>query len=202
MTENMKTYNAARSVPKEAKSEIKGGRLKGYTNINAQWRIEKMTELFGCCGVGWYYTIDKQWTEIGAENEVKAFCNISLYIKCGDGWSAPIAGTGGSAFVTMERGGAYVNDECYKMALTDALSVACKNLGIGADVYFAESRTKYDSTASPASAGQIKAIKELCQKTGTDIAKLAEYYKSDKIESISADAAAAAIEILKARKAV
>ena len=36
----------------------------------------------------------------------------------------------------MESKGAYVSDECYKMALTDALSVAMKALGVAADVYF------------------------------------------------------------------
>ena len=30
------------------------------------------------------------------------------------------------------------------MAVTDALSVACKQLGIGADVYFDRDKTKYD----------------------------------------------------------
>ena len=29
----------------------------------------------------------------------------------------------------------HLNDEAYKMALTDAISVACKQLGVGADVY-------------------------------------------------------------------
>ena len=35
------------------------------------------------------------------------------------------------------------SDECYKMAYTDAISVAAKALGIGADVYWAAGRTKY-----------------------------------------------------------
>ena len=43
-----------------------------------------------------------------------------------------------------ERGGFYANDEAYKMATTDAISVACKNLGIAADVYFERDVTKYN----------------------------------------------------------
>jgi len=38
----------------------------------------------------------------------------------------------------------YLSDECFKMALTDAISVAAKALGIGADVYFEKDKTKYD----------------------------------------------------------
>ena len=36
-----------------------------------------------------------------------------------------------------------MNDEAFKMAETDALSVACKKLGIGADIYWAGDNTKY-----------------------------------------------------------
>ena len=38
-----------------------------------------------------------------------------------------------------------MSDECFKMALTDALSVACKSLGVAADVYFEKDRSKYDN---------------------------------------------------------
>lgn len=141
--ENMEIYNALRSVPQEAIKAIGAGRLKGMSDINPMWRIKALTENFGVCGFGWKYEITKQWLEVGTENEIRAFCNINLYIKVDGEWSAPIPGTGGSSFVTMERNGVFVSDECAKMALTDALSVACKALGVAADIYFANDRTKY-----------------------------------------------------------
>lgn len=39
----------------------------------------------------------------------------------------------------------YLDDDAYKKAYTDAISVAAKALGIGADVYFEKDVTKYDS---------------------------------------------------------
>lgn len=36
-----------------------------------------------------------------------------------------------------------MSDECFKMALTDAISVAAKAIGIGADVYWEKDKTKY-----------------------------------------------------------
>ena len=48
--------------------------------------------------------------------------------------------------MSIERNGAYVNDEVYKMALTDALSVSMKSIGVAADIYFAKGAdlgTKY-----------------------------------------------------------
>ena len=45
--ENLELYEKVRSVPENAQKEIKGGRLKGMTDINPMWRIKKLTEEFG-----------------------------------------------------------------------------------------------------------------------------------------------------------
>ena len=55
--ENMKIYEAARTVPINAQKTISAGRLKGMTDINPRWRISKLTEIFGPCGIGWWYEI-------------------------------------------------------------------------------------------------------------------------------------------------
>lgn len=141
--DNMEIYNKVRAVPNEALKTIAAGRLKGMSDINPMWRIKILTEMFGMCGIGWKYEITRQWTETGKENEIRAFCNINLYVKVGDTWSEAIPGTGGSSYVTVEKNGVYVSDEAYKMSLTDALSVACKSLGVGADIYYANDKTKY-----------------------------------------------------------
>lgn len=142
--ENMDIYEKVREVPKEAQKPIQGGRLKGFTDINPMWRIKALTEQFGPCGVGWYIDIKDKWLETSANGEVTANVIIDLYIKVEDTWSAPIVGIGGSKFVSNEKNGPTVSDECFKMALTDAISVACKNLGFGADIYWSQGRTKYD----------------------------------------------------------
>ena len=134
---NLSVFNKVRKVPQTALKQIGAGRLKGMSDINPVWRILAMTNTFGICGVGWKYEIEKQWSETFG-NEIKGFCNINLYVKVDGAWSDAIPGTGGASFVTMERNGAYVSDEVYKMALTDALSVAMKSLGVAADVYFAK----------------------------------------------------------------
>lgn len=53
--DNLELYNRVRSVPEEAKKAITAGRTKGFTDINPMWRIKKLTEEFGVCGIGWYY---------------------------------------------------------------------------------------------------------------------------------------------------
>ena len=140
--DNLYYYNQGREVPDTAKKPIEGGRMNGKTDINPVWRIKKLTELFGPCGIGWYYKSVREWLET-YEKSVAAFVKIELYIKVDGEWSMPIQGTGGSMFVELQKNGAYVSDECFKMATTDAISVACKQLGIGADVYWEKDQTKY-----------------------------------------------------------
>lgn len=142
---NLSIFNKVRKVPDNALKQINAGRLKGMSDVNPVWRILAMTDTFGVCGVGWKYEITKQWTETYG-NEIKGFCNINMFIKVDGEWSDAIPGTGGASFVAMERNGAYVSDEVYKMALTDALSVAMKSIGVAADIYFskgADLGTKY-----------------------------------------------------------
>lgn len=145
LTDNMIFYGQISAVPDYAKKEISAGRLRGFTDINAMWRIESLTKLFGPCGIGWWYEIVSQRLEPGTGGEVKAFVDINLYYKWGDEVSKPIPGIGGSSFIAQEKKGLYTSDECFKMALTDAISVAAKALGMGADVYMGCDRDKYNT---------------------------------------------------------
>jgi hypothetical protein len=153
--ENMELYNKLRVVPEEAKKPIEAGRLKGFTDINPMWRIKALTETFGPCGFGWWYKITDKRME-GKDGEIRAFVDIELYVKWNDEVSQPIPGTGGASFLTKERNGAYTSDECYKMALTDAISVAAKALGVAADVYYDKDRDKYTTVDVPADPPQQK----------------------------------------------
>lgn len=149
--ENLTIYDKVRAVPSCALKPITAGRLKGMSDINPMWRIKTLTEMFGPCGVGWWYEItDKRFEHDPITKQTAAFVEIKLYYidpKSGTK-SHGIPGLGGASFVAQERNGAYMSDECEKMALTDAISVAAKALGVAADVYFAKDRTKYDAQTS------------------------------------------------------
>ena len=133
--DNLKLWDKVAKPPKEALKEIKGGRLSGMTDIKPQWRYKAMTEQFGPCGVGWRYDITKQWTEPGSDEQIICYVNIELFFLHDGVWSEAIPGTGGSMIVTKERAGLHTSDEGYKMALTDALSVAMSRIGVAAEIY-------------------------------------------------------------------
>lgn len=138
---NLEIYDKSREVPKEAQKAFNNGKFSG-TDINPMWRIKKLTELFGPAGIGWYYEVISERAEEHGDVTI-AVVDLNLYIldPVSGEWSKPIYGTGGN--VLLRKGN--TSDEGYKMALTDALGVACKALGIGADVYFEKDRTKYTS---------------------------------------------------------
>lgn len=159
--DNLSIYNRVRMVPEEAKKEISGGRLAGMTDINPMWRIKKLTEEFGPCGTGWK-TSDISYETIQADGLMVVKCTLNLHIKTDQKWSDPIFGVGGAMLIAKERSGNYVDDEAYKKAYTDAISVACKALGFGADVYWDKDPTKYTSPGGlPADAEQLQYMMEL-----------------------------------------
>ena len=178
---NLEIYEKVKAVPESAKKPIKGGRTNGFTDINPMWRIKTLTECFGPCGIGWYYDVEKEWTET-VGTEICAFVNIKLYIKYDGEWSRPIHGTGGSKLAETQKSGIYVSDECFKMATTDAISVACKQLGIGADVYWDKDRTKYDATDREE---DIEKLRKYLEDNGISQEKVCGIHKVQNIESLS-----------------
>lgn len=162
--ENLQIWNKLKDVPKEAQKTISSGDLKGMTDIKPQWRLKVMTEVFGPAGVGWYYEIINKSIEEGNNGEKCGFVDINLYYKLDGEWSKPIPGTGGNSFVQFFNQKKYykTSDEVFKMALTDALSVAMKAIGVGATIYMGQnSGAKY---TSPSAANVVEAKVEKEQK--------------------------------------
>ena len=144
---NLEIYEKYRKVPKEALKDFDNGKFKG-TDINSQWRIKCLTEQFGVVGFGWTTRVLRTWTEQGACDEVLAFAEIEMKV-CIDGkWSEPFTATGGNTMVKYVKSKDYHtnSDEAFKMAITDAFGVACKYLGIGADVYWDNDTNKVEQT--------------------------------------------------------
>ena len=206
--DNIKIWNNLKSIPAGAKKKITGGRLKGMTDIKPQWRLQIMTEQFGPIGIGWYYEQVERWTEAYG-TEISAHVRVNVYVNVAGEWSKPISGTGGSMLIANEKlwdnekdlydssFKPYHSDEAYKMATTDALSVAMKQLGVAADVYMGLSDSKYDkvdegkpAVSSPQKA-PIKIMTTLQKSILKDI-----IVKLDRIGSVSCYKAVTAINEL------
>lgn len=203
--ENLKIYNTLKVVPVEYLKTIQAGRLKGMSDIKPQWRIMKMTEVFGVCGFGWKIcNIQFKYTN-GSDNQVVCSCYLDLHIKVGGEWSDAIPGVGGSAFIANESKGLYTSDEAEKMAYTDAISVATKMIGLAGDVYIGHGgkyETKQSGTETQnnkeqkplLSSLQLKSAIEQIQKCKTKadlevIKKKLEAYQLNEPQQVSIDLA-------------
>lgn len=139
---NTELYDFFSKTPAEARKTIGAGKLKGMTDINPMWRIKILTARFGPQGIGFKFSI-VDTKVIEADGESMVHCTVSLQYRTENGeWSEPVYGVGGSKLCGKGVGDG-INDEAFKMAYTDAISICCKGLGMSADIYFEKDRTKY-----------------------------------------------------------
>jgi len=182
--QNLETYEKLRNVPKEAQKQFSNGKFSG-TDINPMWRIKKMTEVFGMCGIGWYVEVVNREMIKADNGEQSAFISVKLYIKdekSGE-WSKPIYGEGGNSYEKVTRNGISVSDEAFKMAYTDAISNATKMLGLGADIWFANDKTKYTEERNVTT--RVVATKAPEQPTVIDTKKVIFDYLANNAEALS-----------------
>lgn len=192
MAKNLEIYEKFSKVPDGACKSFDNGKFKG-TDINSMWRIKCLTEEFGVVGVGWTSRVVRTWTENAANGEVLAFAEIAMKVKVDGVWSEEWTATGGNTMVkyVKSRGECVNSDEAFKMAITDAFGVACKYLGIGADIYWANDRSKYtdsqveEKPIKKCSAEQLKKMREL-NVLETNVCKWA---KVSKLEDLSCEQA-------------
>lgn len=119
--------------PRITKNFQKSGGFKG-TDINPTWRMKRMTEVFGPCGKGWGWNLERTWSEqIG--DKTFMFAAVDLWWTDGiptEYGDLPRYCTGAQIGGT-EAGRA--PDEAYKMAITDALGKCMVALGLASDIY-------------------------------------------------------------------
>lgn len=144
---NLDLYERYAQPPENALKPFNNGRFSG-TDINPMWRIRALTEEFGPCGIGWYTDDEKYWREDSPDGTATVYCRLDLYIKKDGDWSKPIHGIGGNTLIAKPGGKS--DDDSFKKAYTDALGIACKALGIGANVWWeAPNQTKYTANDQP-----------------------------------------------------
>lgn len=181
---NLEIWEKYKEVPQNALKDFDNGKFKG-TDINTMWRIKCLTEQFGICGVGWYYIPKKLWTEKCDNGDIFAFAEIELFVKYNNEWSMPISGNGGNKLQRVKKDGDITtSDEAYKMAVTDAIGNACRNLGFGANVYWQNDKTKYTEYQTKTTTTQKVEEKKASQYSGIQCEDCTEDI-SDKVAKYS-----------------
>lgn len=146
----MKIFNQVKSVPEEYKKNFQR-KDRTLTSVKPIWRIQKLTEIFGPCGMGWYVNITSCKTNELRNGAISIVMEVDLVYRIPETkvWSKPVHGIGtGWAVYKNSKGEWMQDDEAWKKAYTDAISVACKSLGFAADIYMDSEDDKYGQEAN------------------------------------------------------
>lgn len=100
--------------------ELDDSRGFPLTGIKAAYVVERLNQVFGLCGHGWYYTLPK--FEI---IDPFVLVHLELYWRFNGSWSKPVLTAGGTRIVKGRIG------DAAKGAMTDALKKAASLLGVG-----------------------------------------------------------------------
>lgn len=120
----------SKTDPKHTKGFSRAGGFKG-TAIKPQWVVQRLTEVFGPCGIGWGVG-EPTFQVVNAGNEILVYC--TAYCWHGDRDNV-IHGVGGDKVLTQRQSGPFTDDEAFKKAFTDAIMNAFKFIGVGHDVH-------------------------------------------------------------------
>ena len=74
-SDNLHIFRQVKSVPADATKPFRASWGKEMTEIDPMWRIEKLTELFGVCGEGWYTEVTRQ-EQVSLGNGEVCVCEI------------------------------------------------------------------------------------------------------------------------------
>ena len=133
--DNLVIWHAlGRTDPKHTKAFKRAGGFSG-TAVKPIYAVQKMTEAFGPCGIGWGMTEPVFQTVPGPEGEVLVFCTVGMWH--GDRLNL-VYGVGGDKAVGKNKYGLSTDDEAFKKAYTDALTNAMKHIGMAADVHMGQ----------------------------------------------------------------
>lgn len=130
----------ARTDPKHTKSFNRPGGFKG-TAVKPIYTEQKMTEVFGPCGIGWGISEPTFQLVNGADGEIAVYSWLTVWYRnpaTGEK-SEPIPGVGGDMAVKKHSSkGTVLDDEAFKKATTDAIGNAMKHVGMSADIHMGQ----------------------------------------------------------------
>jgi hypothetical protein len=110
--------------------------------------------------------------------------------------------------IVQESAGLHTSDEAYKMATTDALSVAMKQLGVAADIYLGHNNeSKYSNPSGSKGSAKKATVKQIAYmdkqitssgKSADCFTAIKEKFGTDKLEEIGIGDVTEVLDMIKA----
>lgn len=135
--DNMRVWDRVCKTDPAHTKEVKFGRK--FTTIDAQYQVQRATEIFGPVGQGWAYSV--KYDYISQAGFVLAIADVTVSYYDGETpcQYGPVRAT--NILIKPGKGDpltAFVDEDAYKKAMTDALTKALSHLGFSADVFLGQ----------------------------------------------------------------
>jgi hypothetical protein len=199
---NMDLWKRVSKTDPSAVKPITGKQYKG-NSPKPYWIVQRLTEEFGPCGIGWGFTILNERMEHLTQTEILHVAVVRLWYEI-DGKRGELEQIGQTkAVYEKSAGGLMVDEDAPKKSVTDALVKCASYIGFAGDIFsgrwddskYVESvRKEYDEKHSlerqlEASIEAAKAAKEAKRRAKLDdfALQLIEWHKDGKdMEAIKA----------------
>jgi len=133
MTTNLTLWRAVEKTPPDQTKAITGKPYKG-TSPKPYWLVQKATETFGPCGIGWGFEIVSERVEDGATGDKVHIAHIRLWYEYGSKRGV-VEHVGQTMFAGKNKNGPYTDEDAPKKSVTDAVVKALSMIGFAGDIF-------------------------------------------------------------------
>jgi hypothetical protein len=155
---NLDLWKAVEKTPPAHTKAISGKSYSG-TSPKPYYLVQKATETFGPCGIGWGFVIVDERIEDGGGGERLSIARVRVWYEW-NGKRGEVEHIGGTQFSgTRSSGKPFTDEDAPKKSVTDALIKALSMIGFAGDIfmgryddskYVAELRDEERATNAPA----------------------------------------------------
>lgn len=132
------------------------GKDYGGNSPKPYWIIERLTDEFGPCGLGWGYTIDSERFERFSDTDTLHIARVTLWYVMEDKRGEVTQMGQTKATYTTSKGIFKVDEDAPKKSVTDALVKCASYLGFAGDIFSG----RWDDSKYVAAAGREWAERE------------------------------------------
>lgn len=133
MSDNKALWKRAFMTDPRAVKPITGKQYKG-NSPRPYWIVERLTDEFGPCGIGWGFTILSERMERLTETDVLHVAVVRMWFVM-DGKRGEFEQIGQTKAVYQSKNGTMVDEDAPKKSVTDALVKCASYLGFAGDIF-------------------------------------------------------------------
>lgn len=183
MSENMKLWQSVCVTDPAAVKPITGKQYKG-NSPKPYWIIQRATETFRPCGIGWGVTVLNERFERMTETDVLHVALVRIWYELG-GKRGEIEQMGQTkASYRTAKGDLMVDEDAPKKSVTDGMVKCLSMLGFAGDIFSGQ----WDDSKYVAYAAEVTARREhptITEKQAADIQALIDEVGADRVEFLA-----------------